>query len=150
MSSRSLDEAQAAPSEKVAAFSRLWWVGLLVIVVATVVNILLATGATTLFASQRAFSPLGAGPVGFFTVIGSLGAVIVFGLLGRFSQHPIRLFRIVTVVVLVLTLIPDLLMLAHPLFPSTTPTGVAILMVLHIVTAAICVGMLTTLGRARA
>ncbi len=150
MSSRSLNEIQSASNEKVATISRLWWVGLLVIVVATIVNIVLAMAARTIFPSQAAFSPLGAGPIGFFTVIGSLGAVIVFGLLGRFSQRPIRLFRIVAVVVLVLTLIPDILMLLHPLFLLTTPTGIGMLMVLHIVTAAICVGMLTTLGRARA
>ncbi len=150
MSSRSLNEMRTSPGEKVAGFSRLWWVGLLVIVVATVVNIVLALVATALLPRLAAFSPLGAGPIGFFTFIGALGAVIVFALLGRFTRRPIRLFRIVAIIVLVLSLLPDLLMLAQPLFPSTTPTGVAVLMCLHVVAAAICVGMLTTLGRARA
>ncbi len=150
MSSRSLNDVPTASVEKVVGFSRLWWVGLLVIVVATVVNIILALGTTALIPGLAAFLPLGAGPIGFFTFIGSLGAVIVFALLGRFTRRPIRLFRIVAVVVLVLSLIPDLLMLSQPMFPSTTPTGVVVLMCLHVVVAAICVGMLTTLGRAQA
>ena len=150
MSSRSLNEMQTAPSEKVVGFSRLWWVGLLVIVAATVVNVVLALVANALIPGLAAFLPLGAGPIGFFTFIGALGAVIVFALLGRFTQRPIHLFRIVAIIILVLSLIPDLLMLSQPLFPSTTPAGVAILMCLHVVAAAICVGMLTTLGRARA
>jgi hypothetical protein len=150
MSSRSLNEVQTAPSEKVAGFSRLWWVGLLVIVVATVVNIVLALGATALIPGLAAFSPLGVGPIGFFTFVGALGAVIVFALLGRFARRPVRLFRIVAITVLVLSLIPDILMLSQPLFPSTTPASVTVLMCLHVVVAAICVGMLTTLGRARA
>jgi hypothetical protein len=150
MSSHSLHEIQVAPNEKVAGLSRLWWVGLLVIVVATVVNIVLALGATTLFAGLAAFSPLGTGTIGLFTFVGALGAVIVFALLGRFAQRPIHLFRIAAVIVLMLSLIPDILLLVQPVFPSTTLAGVAVLMLLHIVTAAICVSMLTTLGHARA
>ena len=150
MASHSLHEVQIAPNEKVVGLSRLWWVGLLVIVVATVVNIVLALGATALFASLATFSPLGAGTIGLFTVVGALGAVIVFAWLGRFAQRPIHLFRIVAIAVLVLSLIPDILLLVQPVFPSTTMAGVAALMFLHIVTAAICFSMLTTLGRMQA
>lgn len=66
MSSRSLNEMQTAPSEKVVGFSRLWWVGLLVIVVATVVNVVLALVANALIPGLAAFLPLGAGPIGFW------------------------------------------------------------------------------------
>ena len=76
-----------------------------------------------------------------FTIFGTIGATIVFALINRFARNPIRLFRIVALVVLVLTLIPDLLLLSSP---TANLVSVATLMVMHVVTCLICIGAFTT------
>ena len=83
-----------------------------------------------------------------FTLFGVLGAVIVFALVGRFSRRPLRLFRRIALVTLVVTFVPDILMLVTGFNPGTTLANVIVLMLMHVVAWAISVYMLTTLARA--
>lgn len=96
------------------------------------------------------FPPLASpGPTIFFTAVGALGAIGVFAILRRVSQRPERLFRRIAVAVLLVSFLPDLLLLsdgAAGAFPAATPTGVAVLMVMHIVAATMIVGFLTATG----
>ena len=85
-----------------------------------------------------------------FTLIGVLGAVIVYAVIGRFSRQPVRLFRRVALVTLVVWLIPDILMLITGFNPGTTAANVAVLILMHVVAWAIAVGMLTRLARTEA
>jgi hypothetical protein len=80
-----------------------------------------------------------------FTVIGALGAVLVFALVARFSRRPIRLYRIIATVMLVLSPIPDLLLFSF--LGGAVP--VAVLLLMHVATYLVCVGMLTTMTQAR-
>jgi len=85
--------------------------------------------------------------------MGVLGAVLVFAILRRFARRPVRIFRVVAVIVLVLSFVPDLWLLAardRLPFPGATLQSVATLMFMHVVAAAIAVGMLTTTGRRQA
>jgi hypothetical protein len=81
-----------------------------------------------------------------FTVFGALGAVLVFALIGRLSRRPVRLYRIIASVVLVVSFVPDFLLLSAP---HASGIAVGALIVMHIATYLITVGMLTTMSRAK-
>jgi hypothetical protein len=89
------------------------------------------------------FLPLGVGPTVVFTVAGMVGAVVVFGPILRFAGRPVRLFRRVALAVLLVSLVPDVLMLFSGYMPGATVAGVFTLMVEHAVSWAVAVGVLT-------
>ncbi len=125
-----------------ATWSRLALAGLVAVIGSVIVNTLIRLIALALL-------PIPAGAmqlhvpmlVPIFTIVGSLGALLVFALMNRFARNPTRLFRIVATVVLVISLIPDFLLLATPM---ANITSVATLVVLHITTYLICVGAFTS------
>lgn len=144
----STTQTSQVASEQRIAFGRLWWVGLLTIIVAVVVNILISLLAKALFPVAPTFLPL---QMYFlpFTVFGSLGAIIVFALLGRFARRPISTFRRTVWIVLLVSFIPDLLVGFLRPYPGTTPLEVGTLMLMHLATAMICLNALTRLIRVR-
>ena len=125
------------------AFGRLWRVGLLTILVAVIMNTLISLLAKALFPVAPTFMPLQA--TGFIpsTVIGVTGAVIVFALIIRWAKNPVRMFQRVAVTVLIISLIPDLLLPSLQLYPGTTFPEVGALLLMHIATACICIGILS-------
>jgi uncharacterized membrane protein YeaQ/YmgE (transglycosylase-associated protein family) len=133
-------------SKPYGVFGRLWWVGLLLILVAVAVNSFIALGARLLFSVAPTFQPLQ--PQGFIpsTVIGVVGAIIVFALLVRWTRQPIRLFQRIAVSVLLVSLIPDLLLPFVGIYPGTTLPEVGALLLMHLATGFIC---LATLPRAQ-
>ncbi len=73
----------------------------------------------------------------------------VFGAVRRFASQPIRLFRIVAAVALLMSFLPDLWLLtdtASRTFPGATVQAVGTLMVPHIVAATTVVWMLDDEG----
>ena len=119
--------AASAPSERI-AYRRLWWVGLLVIAAATVVNGLVRLAALRLIDVDPAFMPLQSASFIPFTVVGTGAGVLVYALLGRLSRRPVFTFYIVAAVALVISYLPDLAMLAG--MPGATPATVGVLMLL--------------------
>ncbi len=113
---------------------------------AIVVNVVIRTVAVSVLGIGEGFLPLGVGPTVFFTVVGMAGAVVVFGLVIRLAKRPVRVFRRVALVLLV-SLVPDLLLLFSGSMPGTTIAGVFTLMVEHVASWAIAVGVLTSLVR---
>ncbi|ELZ87650.1 hypothetical protein C453_04834 [Haloferax elongans ATCC BAA-1513] len=93
------------------------------------------------------FMPLSYPPVLFLSAAGAIGATLVYGLLSRRVENPDRTFLRVAVAALVLSFLPDIGLLFGD--PQATILGVLVLMVMHVVVAAVCVGTLTRLGRAR-
>ena len=87
------------------------------------------------------FDPVSVGPVTLLTVLGAVGATVVYWLLDRRSDDPDRLFIIVAAVVLILSFVPDLALLE--LDPEATISGVIALMIMHVIVAVGCVGLLT-------
>ena len=80
-------------------------------------------------------------PVVVSSVVGAIGAAIVFAIIGLFARRPVRLFRIVTTVLLVLSL-------ATPLIIPGAPVAMILsLEVMHVVAWAVIVGLLTTMAR---
>lgn len=76
-------------------------------------------------------------------------AVIVFAIVDRIARNPQRAFNIIALIALILSLIPDILLLVNPeASPFGTPTlgGVAVLVVMHVVAYAVTVYTLTVLA----
>ena len=126
----------------------LWWVGLQTIAGAVVATLVVRAAAMAVLDIPAAFPPLAAsGPTVFLTVVGVLGGVGVFAAVCRWASQPIRLFRIIVAVALLVSFVPDILLLTNDAFPGTTVTSVSTLMFQHLVAAAIVVWMLTMKGR---
>lgn len=132
------DRAERIPS------GRLWKVGGLAIVASVIVNLLIRIIAVNVLGIGSDFPPLGWGPPIVFTIIGVLGAIIVFAIIARFARRPTRLFRNIAVVVLLLSLVPDILLLTSNAMPGTSLGSVVSLMLMHVAAGAITIGLLTT------
>jgi hypothetical protein len=131
------------------ALGRLWWASLLAGLVAAAANVVIyliasAAGAipqTVLIPGMNL--PVTAVPVILNSFVPAILAGALLALLNRLARRPIRLFRIIAVVLLLLSF----------LNPFTIP-GAPVAMILalnfmHIVAAAIIVGVLTTVPRKR-
>lgn len=79
-------------------------------------------------------------PVLFLSAGGAVGAVAVYWVLDRRVDRPARTFRRIAAAVLVVSFVPDLALLAVD--ESATIPGVIALMMMHVVVAAIAVGVL--------
>ncbi|MGF1507157.1 MAG: hypothetical protein GYB64_02270 [Chloroflexi bacterium] len=96
------------------------------------------------------FPPLSIGAIIFFTAFGLAAATGVFALVNRLSDQPYRVFTIVAVVVLIVSIIPNLIASGNPaMFPLPNATGQAflILITFHFVAALAGVGALYAVTR---
>ena len=92
------------------------------------------------------------GPVTMFTVLGVVGATIVYALLRRFTAVPDRIFLWIAIGVLILSFIPDYLVIGKTtgMFAGGSVKTALLLALLHVTTAAITVYGLTRLWGRRA
>ena len=125
---------------------RIWSVGIIAVIVAVIANIIWVLIAGLIFDLPTDFPPLEPGAIAIFTAAFSIIGVAVFWVIARLSQNPIRLFRIVAIIALLLSLIPDLAMLFNPSpgFENATMSAVLVLIVAHFIAAAIMIYALTT------
>ena len=91
------------------SWRRLLWVALLTVVVALVVNLIIKTLVQALNPALSEMGQLGR-PLIILTLEGAILAVIVFALMVWLVPHPIRWYRIVGSIALLISLIPDLLL----------------------------------------
>src|SRR3712207_2062742 len=120
----------------------LWWAGLIAIVLATALNVLIGYLAIRLLDIPKTFAPLdGYGTIIPFTVIGVGAATVVYALLLRYSRNPKRVFVRVAGAALLLTLVPDILLLVASA-PGATAVSVGVLTSMHVAAWAISVGTL--------
>ena len=91
------------------SWRRLLWVAPLTVVVALLVNLAIKTLLQALNPSLAEMGQLGR-PMIILTLEGAILAVIVFALMVWLVPHPIRWFRIVGAIALLISLIPDLLL----------------------------------------
>ena len=143
-SGRTLGQASVG-TERV-ALRRLAWVAPLAVLGATLAN---EVARRLLLGILPPINPdfvaLEAQSVAFMTVVCGVAAVAVFAAVARLSLQPIRTYQIVAVVALVMSLLPDLMLLQDP---TATAGAVITLMLLHVVAAAAIVWPLSTLTRA--
>lgn len=131
------------------SWRRLAWVVPLAAVVAAVANAIVYVVASgfgfipqsVLVPTPGGESPLTVGMVAFASVIGAIGAAVVFAVIGMFSRRPVRSFGIVATAVVVLSF-------ASPLTIPDAPVAMVLSMeLMHVVAWAAIVGLFTTLAR---
>ncbi len=143
-----MQNTKPAGKERI-AYGKLPWVALLAALTAAVANALVYFAASGLgFIPQSVLVPTPSGehpltvaPVVVSSAVGAVGAAVVFAIIGLFVRRPVRLFRIVATVVLVLSF-------ASPLtIPDAPVVMILSLEVMHVVAWAVIVGLLTTMAR---
>ncbi len=126
-------------------WGRLVPAGALALVLAAAANAVVYLVASSLGAMPQNVDANGQGPITLSVVaamsaVGAVAGTLVYALVGRFARRPVRAFRVVSVLALVLSF-------AGPLTIPGAPAGMVVaLLVMHIIAAVIVVGLLTTLA----
>ncbi len=97
-----------------------------------VINTVIATLARALFDIPSEFQQLTLPVYGFLTVVGAIVGAIGWHLIATRSRNAAGLLRVLVPTVLVLSLIPDVLLLVTDSQPGTTTAGVVALMLMHV------------------
>ena len=97
--------------------------------------------------SATPLNALSIGPVSVFTILGVVGATIVYALLRRFLTNPNMIFVWIAVVVLIISFVPDYMVIGQTtgMFAGGNVASALLLMLMHVVTAAIVVWSMTNL-----
>lgn len=153
MSSNALSSSSSASSPEPVAPRAFSWgrfalVGLGTVVAAVLANLLVFLIGSVVVGYDPQFVVLAnvSGTI-LFTVVPAVVAVLLYAALIRFTSNPARIFTNIAVVVLIVSLIPDLTYI--PSVPGASSGQTAILMLMHVVAAGVIVWMLTTLTRSR-
>ncbi len=130
------------------ALRKLIWVGPLTIVSTVIVNLIIRSIAVSIFGVPETFHYLQAPYVIGSTIVFVLVALLAFVLVNRFARRPIRFYRILAFVVLCISFLSPVMALVG-LFPAPGMTLSIFwtMIVMHLVSAIIVVGLLTTLTR---
>jgi hypothetical protein len=122
---------------------RVFWVGPLTIVTSVIAVLAVREVAMWMIHPPPRFEPLTVGPPIFDTILGCVGAILVFACLDS-----VRTYRRVAAVVLILSFIPDVLLATSHEMGATWPEAF-FLMTMHVVVWAICVTLLPGLSMTR-
>lgn len=127
---------------------KLVWVGPLAIVCAIIANLVVRTVVIAFFGVSSTFQYFQAPYIIGSTIIYLLLAILVFALVSRFARRPVRFYRILALVALLVSLLFPVMALngASPA-PGMNVHIFWSMIVMHIASAAIVVGLLTTLTR---
>jgi hypothetical protein len=149
MSSTALSLSSSAPvASRASSRGRFALVGLGTVAAAVLANLLVYVLGSAVVGYDPQFVVLAnASGTILFTVVPAIVAVLLYAALMRFTSNPARIFTNIAVVVLVLSLIPDLTYI--PSVAGATSGQTAILMLMHVVAAVVIVSALTTLTRSR-
>ena len=141
-------ETTLSPASSHVPMGRLLRMGLVALVASVVANLIVRALLLAVLDISPAFPPFQVGAIAFFTALGAIGATLVFALISRFAARPVRTFQIVALVVLILSIIPNIAAALNPAsapfpFPGVTATAMLALMLLHLVAAAVIVPLLS-------
>ncbi|MFC6953836.1 DUF6069 family protein [Halorubellus litoreus] len=100
---------------------------------------LLVLAVALLLEFAPGFRPLSVAPIVFLTVLGVVGAGLVYAFLDQRTDAGDDLFRTVALAVLAVSFVPDLALLVFD--PAATVLGVLALVTMHVVVAAICLAV---------
>ena len=151
MSSNALSSSSSTSSPEPVAPRAFSWgrfalVGLGTVVAAVLANLLVFLIGSVVVGYDPQFVVLAnASGTILFTVVPAVVAVLLYAALIRFTSNPARIFTNIAVVVLIISLIPDLTYI--PTVPGASTGQTAILMLMHVVAAVVIVSMLTRLTR---
>ena len=138
-------------SREQVAVRKLWWVGPLTIISAALANLIVRAIAVAFFGVPGTFQYFQAAYVIGSTIIYLLLALIAFVLVSRFARRPIRFYRVLALVALLVSFLIPVMALGGLLpIPGMNAHIFWTMIVMHIVSAVIVVGLLTTLTREQA
>ena len=109
---------------------------------ALVINSVIALLAKAIFDIPDEFQPLTLPVYGFLTVVGAIIGAVVWHLIVARSRNASGVLRVLVPAVVVLSLIPDVMLLVSESQPGTTTAGVVALMLMHVAVAAVTVAAL--------
>ncbi len=119
---------------------------MIAIVGSVVANLLVGWLGKLIFSVSPAFLPLTPPPTIIFTTLYLVAATAVYAVINLFAANPPRVFNLVALVAVILSLIPNVLMLVNPsAMPLPVPAesitfgAVLVLMIQHVVAYAITV-----------
>ncbi len=151
MSSIALSSSASSPTPvapRAVSWGRFALVGLGTVIAAVLANLLVYLIGSVVVGYNPQFVVLAnASGTILFTVVPAIVAVLLYAALIRFTSNPARIFTNIAIVVLILSLIPDLTYI--PSVPGASSGQTAILMVMHVVAAAVIVSILTTQTRSQ-
>jgi hypothetical protein len=127
-------------------WKRLLVVGAGLVLTATVANVLIAMALRSGLGVPAAFTPLSTPAVASLTVVGMIGATLVFAWVARTQPDPRRTFVLIATAGLIASWLPDLAIWATAVFPGSTTSGILSLMALHVVAAGLAIGTLLRFG----
>jgi len=142
-------QAQPTAAEMVNS-GRIWWVGLLGVAASIAANLIFRAIVFALVALPTEFPPLQLPAIAAFTFLGTGLAAVVFAVVVRLSRTPIRTFRFVAIIALVVSLLPNFFLMANPSaapFPGGSALAFGVLCLFHGIAAFVCVTILTTISR---
>jgi hypothetical protein len=119
-------------------FTRALMAGAIAIVGSVIANLVIRWIGMLILPVDPSFMPLATWqPTVIFTVMFLILATIVFLVINAFAANPPRVFNIVALVALILSLIPDVMLLINPsAMPMGTPTfGAVLILILQHVAA---------------
>jgi len=108
-------------------------------VIAAVTNVVISVIARGPLGASDDFVPLTPGPIVMWTILGAIIGAVGWRLIVNTSARSRALLTTLVPTVLVLSLIPDVALLATDSTAGQTTAGVVALMVMHVVTAVIAV-----------
>ena len=147
-SSSSSSSSSTPVAPRAISWGRFALVGLGTVIAAVLANLLVYLIGSVVVGYDPQFVVLAnASGTILFTVVPAIVAVLLYAALMRFTSNPARIFTNIAVVVLILSLIPDLAYI--PSVPGASSGQTAILMVMHVVAAAVIVSILTTQTRSQ-
>jgi len=107
--------------------------------IAAVTNVVISVIARGPLGASDDFVPLTPGPIVMWTILGAIIGAVGWRLIVNTSTNSRALLNTLVPTVLVLSLIPDVALLATDSTPGQTTAGVVALMIMHVVTAVIAV-----------
>jgi hypothetical protein len=126
----------------------LWWVGPLTVAAAIVAVVIVQSMALKLIVWSTS-SPLVGSEPALFTGVLVTGAVLVFAAVASEATFPVRTFRRIALVTLLLSLIPDVILGFSSVRWASWPLAITF-MVMHLVAWAVTVTLLPRLMAVRA
>ncbi|HYX48822.1 MAG TPA: DUF6069 family protein [Ktedonobacteraceae bacterium] len=131
---------------KPVALHKLFWVGPLTIVSAVLANLIIRSIAISIFGIPETFQYLQSSTVIGSTVIFVLLALLAFVLVSHFARRPIQFYRMLALVVLGISFLsPVMALLGLFPVPGMTLSIFWTMIAMHIVSAIIVIGLVTTL-----
>jgi hypothetical protein len=138
MSVQNSTHAPAANPPRALSLGRVFTYGLASVAAAVIVNLLVFFVLAALLDLSRDFPSFNPGPISLFTAAGTFAGVLVLAALTRLVRNPIRTYTFVAGAALLLSMVPNLLLMRNPEaapLPGGTPQHFAVLIIFHVAAA---------------